>query len=381
MYVFQPSSPRISGSIPFSGGPWKLQSWSKDQTVLVRNDAYWGHKPFLDQVTIVPRTDAATEINSLLSGDVSAIFPQPGTTSFVQQFASVPAIKFKADPGTVFYEALWMNLSKFPFNDKAVREALFWGTDRQAVIDGLIKKNNPNATVLGCGVIAFPGTPWCDGPNGTPYAQFHFDATKVSDILTAAGWAKDSAGFWAKGGKELAFTYDTTTKDRRIATQALLKEKFAEAGFKVTLKVDDATLLFETKLPKGDFQVADFAEGGSVDPSVTGFLSCKTIPTAANGYAGANDFHWCNPAADTLETQSDQRALHPIGVPAPGAHLLDPQRTLSRGRQHPIAARFPLTVFACRGQPTHASPPIPASRGTESPPPRCPVPARLAARS
>lgn len=299
-------SKEMQDSIPFSGGPWKLQSWSKDQTVLVRNDAYWGHKPYLDQVTIVPRTDAATEINSLLSGDVSAIFPQPGTTSFVQQFASVPAIKFKADPGTVFYEALWINSSKAPFDDKAVREALFWGTDRQAVIDGLIKKNNPNATVLGCGAIAFPGVgPWCEGPNGTPFAQYHFDANMVSQVLTADGWAKDSAGFWAKGGKELAFTYDTTSKDRRIATQALLKEKFAEAGFKVTLKVDDATLLFETKLPKGDFQVADFAEGGSVDPSVTGFLSCKTIPTAANGYAGANDFHWCNPAADALETQSD----------------------------------------------------------------------------
>ncbi|TMK78237.1 MAG: hypothetical protein E6G47_10060, partial [Actinobacteria bacterium] len=151
----------------------------------------------------------------------------------------------------------------------------------------------------------FPGTPWCDGPNGTPYAQFHFDANKVSEVLTADGWAKDSAGFWAKGGKELAFTYDTTTKDRRIATQALLKEKFAEAGFKVTLKVDDATLLFETKLPKGDFQIADFAEGGSVDPSPTSNFACKNIPTAANGYAGANDFHYCNPAADALMTQSD----------------------------------------------------------------------------
>jgi peptide/nickel transport system substrate-binding protein len=300
-------STEMQSDIPFSGGPWKLQSWSKDQTVLVRNDAYWGHKPYLDQVTIVPRTDPATEINSLLSGDVSAIFPQPGTVSFVQQFASVPAIKFKADPGTVFYEALWMNLSKFPFNDKAVREAMFWATDRQAVVDGLVKKNNPNATVLGCGVLAFPGVgPWCDPPNGTPFAQYKFDATKVSDILTAAGWAKDSKGIWAKGGQELAFTYETTQKDRRIATQALLKEKFVEAGFKVTLKVDDATLLFETKLPKGDFQVADFAEGGSPDPSITGTLACKNIPSAANGFAGANDFRWCNPQADALMAQADQ---------------------------------------------------------------------------
>src|SRR5262249_57031049 len=122
-------------------------------------------------------TGGAIEIKSVLAGEVAAIFPQPGTTSFVQQFSSVPAIKFKADPGTVFYEALWINASKAPFDDKAVRNALFWAVDRQAVVDGLIKKNNPNATVLGCGVVAFPGVgPWCDGPNGTPFAQYHFDA-------------------------------------------------------------------------------------------------------------------------------------------------------------------------------------------------------------
>jgi len=301
-------SSEMQDNIPFSGGPWKLQSWSKDQTVLVRNDAYWGHKPYLDQVTIVPRTDESTEINSLLSGDVSAIWPQPGTTSFVQTFATQPAIKFKADPGTVFYEALWMNLGKFPFNDKAVREAMFYASDRQAVIDGLIKKNNPNATVLACGMFSFPGVgPWCSGTGGAPFGvdKFKYDINQVATILQGDGWAKDSSGIWAKGGQELAFTYATTTKPRRVATQALLKEGFAKAGMKVTLKVYDATLLFETKLPHGDFQLADFAEGGSVDPSLTGTFGCKAIPSAANGFAGANSFRWCNKEADALMTQSD----------------------------------------------------------------------------
>ncbi len=70
--------------------------------------------------------------------------------------------------------------------------------------------------------------------------------------------------------------------------------------------MDDPTLLFETKLPHGDFQLADFAEGGSVDPSPTSFQACDNIPTAANGYAGANDFHWCNQQATTLMKESDK---------------------------------------------------------------------------
>jgi len=295
-------SKEMQDNIPFSGGPWKLQSWSMNQTVLVPNTNYWGHKPNLDQVTIVPRTDPTTETNDLLSGAIDAIFPQPGIVSFVKQFGTNPSVKFKSGPG-VFYEALWMNLSKFPFNDPKVREAFFYGVDRDAVLKGLIQLNDPSQTApMGCGVLAFPGGFWC---NQTPFASFTYDTAKVAEILQGDGWAKNSKGFWEKGGQELAFVYETTQKDRRITTQALLKEKMVAAGFNVTTKVDDATLLFETKLPHGDFQVADFAEGGSPDPSVTSFMTCDTIPTAANGYAGANSFHWCNQAATTAAKASD----------------------------------------------------------------------------
>lgn len=296
-------SKEMQDNIPFSGGPWKMQSWSKDQTVLVRNDNYWGHKPLLDQVTIVPRTDPTTETNDLLSGAIQAIFPQPGITSFLKQFGSNPNVKFKSGPG-VFYEGLWMNLSKFPFNDPAVRQAFMWGVDRQSVLTNLINLNDPTQkTPLGCGTLSFPNTPLC---SVTPFAQFHYDPAMVATILQGAGWAKDSKGFWAKNGQQLAFIYETTTKDRRVTTQAILKEKMVAAGFNVTTKVDDATLLFETKLPHGDFQVADFAEGGSPDPSITSFLSCKNIPTAANSFAGQNAFHWCNQQATTLMEESDK---------------------------------------------------------------------------
>ena len=82
------SKPDLSGemttSIPFSGGPWKMQSWSKQQEVLVPNTNYWAHKPYLSQVTFIPIEDQPTEINSLLSGQVKAIFPQPSNVSLLK---------------------------------------------------------------------------------------------------------------------------------------------------------------------------------------------------------------------------------------------------------------------------------------------------------
>src|SRR5439155_596453 len=160
-------SKEMQTSIPFSGGPWKLQSWSTRQTVLVPNDNYWvknslGRPTYFDQVTIVPRTDSTAEVGDLLSGAIDAIFPQP------------------------------------------------------------------------------------------------MDPNMVDQVMTAGGYAKDSKGFWAKHGRQVKFTYDTTLKPHRIQTQTLLKEGLTAAGFNVTFKSEDSALLFETKIPHGDFQIADF---------------------------------------------------------------------------------------------------------------------------
>ena len=305
-------SKEMQSSISFSGGPWKLQSWSTQQTVLVPNTNYWvknshGRPTYFDQVTIVPRTDATTEVNDLLSGAIDAIFPQPDVSQ-AKLFASNSAVKFVGTPGQ-YFESLWFNTSKAPFNDPVVRNGLFWAVDRQKVVSTLINPVDKTQTgPLGCGIFALAGTFWCDTQ---PFAQFHYDTNMVTQVMTAGGYAKDSKGFWAKGGQEVKFVYETTMKPRRIQTQALLKEGMTAAGFNVTLKVDDATLLFETKLPKGDFQLADFAEGAILDPSPTSTFACDFIPTAGNGYAGANDFRWCDQQATTLMKQSDSE-LDPV---------------------------------------------------------------------
>jgi peptide/nickel transport system substrate-binding protein len=136
--------------ITFSGGPWKLQSWNKQQAVLVRNDKYWAKDriPLLDQVTMVPRTDQDTEITALKTGEVVAIFPQPAP-GFADKVKD-PATKFVVG-ASVVYEGLWFNHDREPVTDKAVREALFYGVDRQAIVDNVIAKIVPGVKVLNCG--------------------------------------------------------------------------------------------------------------------------------------------------------------------------------------------------------------------------------------
>jgi len=291
-------------SIPFSGGPWVLKSWSKDQAVFTRNDKYFGKKALLDQVTIVPRTDQPTEIQSLLSGEVDAIYPQPSDVSLIDQVKGTPGVTAKGTDGA-YFEALWFQLESAPLNDPKVREALMYAIDRQSIIDTIIKLNNPNAAVLNCGFVSFPNIGnWCKDQQ--PFSQFNYDPAKAKELLTADGY-DCSATPCTKGGAPLTIEYSTvSTNTRRTTTQQLLQAKAKDAGIQFKIKNYEAGILFGDIGPHGKFTMADFATGGSVDPSITSSFACENIPTSKNEFAGGNWNHWCNQQATDLMHQTDK---------------------------------------------------------------------------
>jgi peptide/nickel transport system substrate-binding protein len=303
-----PSKPDLktymNDSISFSGGPWMVKSWSQSQAVLVPNQHYWGQKPYLNQVTFVPREDQPSEINSLLAGDVSAIFPQPSNVSLLTQFNQNPNIKAVGANGN-FVEALWIQMDQPPMNDPKVREAFAYAMDRQAVIDSVIKLNNPTAQINNCG-LWIPGQgPWCPTPG--PFAKYTYNPTMATQILSQDGYTKGANGIYEKDGKPLTITISTTAGNaRRATTVALLQQKASAAGINLQIKTYDPTDLFSNVAPQGNFQVALYAQGPIIDPSVTAVFSSNQIPTKSNNYAGENWDHWRNPQADTLMAQSDQ---------------------------------------------------------------------------
>jgi len=288
----------------FSGGPWKLKSWSKQQSVLVPNDKYWVKSkiPLLNQVTFVPREDQTTELNSLATSEALAAFPQPsiGITKRVAQ----PGLKYAAGAGTT-YEGLWMNESKAPFNDEKVREALAYAVDRDAVVSAIYKSDFPTLQPLNCGNwVPNVGT-WCQGINNL-WADISYQPDKAKSILQADGWTLGSDGIFAKGGQRLSIQFSTTAGNHnREATQALLKDKAKAAGIELVIRNFEPTQLFENKLPHLDYQLAEFAEVASPDPSVTPLMACDQIPSKANGFSGQNDWAWCDRQATALLKQSD----------------------------------------------------------------------------
>ncbi len=143
-------------SIPFSGGPWTLDSWSRDREVLVPNPKYWGTRSHLSKVTILPQMDPDVGAASIQDGDVDAIFPSASTVPLAHRFGAEPDIATAGGSGQVV-DALWFQLDRPPLNDPRVRQALAHAMAGDAVVEGVTRPHDPNAEVNDCG-------PWIPGP-------------------------------------------------------------------------------------------------------------------------------------------------------------------------------------------------------------------------
>ncbi|MGH2556134.1 MAG: ABC transporter substrate-binding protein, partial [Actinomycetota bacterium] len=213
-------------SMPFSGGPWMLKSWSEDGAVLARNSLYFGSPALLDQVTFVRKAEQVDEFKAYLDGEVAALYPQPSDVSLLD--ACCEHQEATGGDSTRFV-ALWLNTRVPPLDDRRVREALMHAIDRQAVVDEIVKLNNPQAEVLNCGFMALPNLgPWCAT---RPFQRFNYDPARARALLEDGGY-DCSARPCTKGEKPLRLEYMTPRANTQLAvTQDLVKRRAAEAGF------------------------------------------------------------------------------------------------------------------------------------------------------
>jgi peptide/nickel transport system substrate-binding protein len=283
----------------WSGGPW-IGKWDKGVSVtLTPNPRYWGEKPKLDKVVFKVVQDTNAEFQDFKSGQVDAIYPQP-------QIDVINAISsgLGTDTNSVYnantasLEALWLNNARFPFNIVAVRQAFGYALNRDQLVNQLFGKlgvktasQSLNPPVLG---------PYSDQQAFAGYTQ---DLSKVSSLMQGAGFTKDASGYWAKGGQEAAFVFNSTTGNaRRAVTETVLQSQLKSAGFKMTIQNKDPSDLFGTVLPNGTYVAALYAQVlTALTPGLCNIMCSKNIPSAANQNSGQNWTRTNVPAVDKQE--------------------------------------------------------------------------------
>jgi peptide/nickel transport system substrate-binding protein len=128
--------PKGFGQRPVGSGAFALKQFSKGQfTHLVRNPYYWQKgKPYLDEVMMFYVPDDNTRILKLQAGEVDS-----STLIPYSQIAGLNKGKTRVQIEPLFrWDGIWLNHARKPINDKKVRQALNYATDKDALVSRVL---------------------------------------------------------------------------------------------------------------------------------------------------------------------------------------------------------------------------------------------------
>ncbi|MDX1417038.1 MAG: ABC transporter substrate-binding protein, partial [Candidatus Promineifilaceae bacterium] len=205
-------------SIPIGTGPFQIaEVEGTTRLVLERFDGYWQEGyPYLDQVVIEPIPDDTVRETALLGGEVDwvlTIAPQN-----YQSLVDNPDIVVDTAP-QLSYDYIGMNLTRAPFDDVRVRQAIALAIDRdtlcQAGFFGL------------CETIQGPvgsGSPW--DFNYEPYDR---DVERAKELLAEAGYPD---------GFEMELL-PTTQYGETVRAAQVLQQQLAEIGIVASINAPE----------------------------------------------------------------------------------------------------------------------------------------------
>ncbi len=261
-----------------SGGPYYVAAWQPGQSMTLKANPKWWGTPAKTGTVVIRFIPQEQQVQSLQSGEVDIIEPQPTTDS-------VAALKALGDSVTTqtasdfTYEHFDLS-TKNAFKDPKLREALFKCAPRQTIVDNLIKPVNPDAKVLDSLMLL----PFQDGYDATAKNSgfVNFDAVDIAGAKAAFAASGATAGT-----KIRVIHIDPNA--RRTNEVALLKASCDPVGFDIT-DTPLASKAFGPQLSSGDYDIALFAWAGS---GLFGSIPALYMSTGGQNYSG-----WGQPTPD-----------------------------------------------------------------------------------
>jgi peptide/nickel transport system substrate-binding protein len=211
--MFSESGVSALATAPVGSGPFKFSKWNRgDSIVMVRNDNYWGSKPFFQQITLKYFKDATALNNALLTGTINVVGTVQAPEA-LSQFTSND--KYQVIEGTTNGEVLLSFNNSLPlFKDVRTRQGIRMAIDHKALLDTCWAGRGKLI-----GSMVPPTDPWYEDLTGVaPY-----DLAKAKSLLQASGAA----------GKTLRLRLPTLP----YATSCgqVVKSQLEQAGLKVAI--------------------------------------------------------------------------------------------------------------------------------------------------
>ena len=286
-------------SVQVSGGPYMIQSYTKNVSLVeVRNPKWWGTPGDLNKIIFQFISDDSQGPPAMANGEVNVFNPALGSSTLEDSLKAIPNTTVSVVPGLEFQHIDFNEAN--PYLALAdVRHAIAYGTNREEMIQRLVDPMTSKIGLLGGHIFMPPQSQYTDDSGG--YGAFN--TSLAESDLKSAGMTMGSDGYFhpnfgPEKGQDLSLTISTTSGDQpRLELEELFQADMKAIGVKIVIQNYSANTLFGTILPKEEFQITEFAWVDT--PFASGSYSAYCSYTNA-AQCGENWDHYSDPQVDSL---------------------------------------------------------------------------------
>lgn len=205
---------------PVGTGPYLVDRWAVGTSLsFTENPDYWGPAPRHSRAELRYFHDQTAATNALRTGDVDVVWAMSAPELID---AATARGDVGVEVGTSNGELLLsMNNQRAPFNDVAVRRAVFLAVDRQGINQAVFEGHGTDTG----GTPVAPADPWFD-----PRAGIAPNPEQARRILEEAGYATDGSD------PRLAVTLTIPSLNYAQDTAEILFSQLREVGFQPTIE-------------------------------------------------------------------------------------------------------------------------------------------------
>lgn len=247
-YIVSPTARQLHGDDyqrnPVGTGPFRFVEWVQDDHITFqRFEDHWDEAlPYLDEIRYRPIPDATVALTDLKTNNIDFFFGIDPKD--VEDVSSTPNLQYLEGLG-VGYQGLWINTAQGPLATKALREAVAFAVDREALFA---------AAYYGVGQIAH-------GP--IPPSSWAYDP----DFLSRPRDLEQARAKLAEGGQPDGFTMNLMVANTPLGLTVtqIVQASLEEVGIAVEIQTLEFGALLEVG-EQGAFDALSLGWSGRIDP-------------------------------------------------------------------------------------------------------------------
>jgi len=261
---------------PIGTGPFQLKEYrSKERIIFEPHNGYWKGKPIIQRIEMIFTPDFNTRVLALLKREVEAAWYSEVKQPIYERLIKSGLIGDTwAPPNT---SAMHFNLTRKPFDDLRVRQALAYAIDQEKIAKGLMGD-------LGIPIYSLipPSAGGLKKEEIPEEFRYPYNPEKARALLRQAGFAN---------GLSIETMMATTIGNWYQVLQAI-QEQWRQVGVDLKVQLVDNTTYLDTFRKKDTLAVAYYGgnRGPEPDTFLREFFHSKSIVTKPTGQANVSHY-------------------------------------------------------------------------------------------